>query len=158
MSKKLTAYFSASGITANIAEMLADAADTDLFEIKPEIPYSAADLDWRNSKSRSSIEMKDKSSRPEIAEKCGNMDDYDTIFLGFPIWWYIAPTIINTFLESYDFSGKKIILFATSGGSGFGKTVENLKSSVSDSAVITEGRIFNGHVTKDTIKSWAESL
>lgn len=158
MSKKLTAYFSASGITANIAEMLADAADTDLFEIKPEIPYSAADLDWRNSKSRSSIEMKDKSSRPEIAEKCGNMDDYDTIFLGFPIWWYIAPTIINTFLESYDFSGKKIILFATSGGSGFGKTVENLKSSVSDSAVITEGRIFNGHVTKDTLKSWAESL
>lgn len=158
MSKKLTAYFSASGITANVAEMLADAADTDLFEIRPEIPYSAADLDWRNSKSRSSIEMKDKSSRPAIAEKCGNMDDYDTIFLGFPIWWYIAPTIINTFLESYDFSGKKIILFATSGGSGFGKTVENLKDSVSDSTVITEGRIFNGRITKDTLKAWAESL
>ena len=158
MSKKLTAYFSASGITANIAEMLADAADTDLFEIRPEIPYSAADLDWRNSKSRSSVEMKDKSSRPVIAEKCGNMDDYDTIFLGFPIWWYIAPTIINTFLESYDFSGKKIILFATSGGSGFGKTVENLKGSVSDSTVITEGRIFNGRITKDTLKAWAESL
>ncbi len=158
MSKKLTAYFSASGITANIAEMLADAADTDLFEIRPEIPYSAADLDWRNSESRSSVEMKDKSSRPAIAEKCGNMDDYDTIFLGFPIWWYIAPTIINTFLESYDFSGKKIILFATSGGSGFGKTVENLKGSVSDSTVITEGRIFNGRITKDTLKAWAESL
>jgi len=158
MSKKLTAYFSASGITANVAEMLADAAGTDLFEIKPEIPYSAADLDWRNSKSRSSVEMKDKSSRPAIAEKCGNMDDYDTIFLGFPIWWYIAPTIINTFLESYDFSGKKIILFATSGGSGFGKTVENLKDSVSDSTVITEGRIFNGRITKDTLKAWAESL
>lgn len=158
MSKKLTAYFSASGITANIAEMLADAADTDLFEIRPEIPYSAADLDWRNSESRSSVEMKDKSSRPAIAEKCGNMDDYDTIFLGFPIWWYIAPTIINTFLESYDFSGKKIILFATSGGSGFGKTVENLKGSVSDSTVITEGRIFNGHISKDTLKAWAENL
>ena len=118
MSKKLVAYFSASGVTAKAAGKLAKAADADLFEIKPVQPYTRADLDWMNKKSRSSIEMADKSSRPEIAEKVSNMADYDVIFVGFPIWWYVAPTIINTFLEQYDLSGKKIVLFATSGGSG----------------------------------------
>ena len=124
MSKKLVAFFSASGVTANAAKILAEAAGADIYEIKPEVPYTKADLDWMDKSSRSTIEMQDKSSRPAIADKNADISAYDTIFVGFPIWWYIAPTIINTFLESYDFSGKTIILFATSGGSGFGKTVD----------------------------------
>ncbi len=156
MSKKLVAYFSASGITANAAKMVAEAAKADIFEIKPAVPYTKDDLNWMNKQSRSSIEMNNKNSRPEIAEKCENMSDYDTIYLGFPIWWYFAPTIINTFLESYDFSGKTIILFATSGGSGFGKTVDNLKNSVSDSTVIKEGKILNGIHSVSDIESWAK--
>lgn len=127
MSKKLIAYFSASGVTKAAAERLAKATGADLFEIKPEIPYTCADLDWTNKKSRSSVEMSNPNSRPEIAEKVSNMGDYDIVFIGFPIWWYVAPTIINTFVESYDFSGKSIVPFATSGGSGMGKTVEVLK-------------------------------
>ncbi|MCI5911459.1 MAG: flavodoxin [Oscillospiraceae bacterium] len=156
MSKKLVAYFSASGVTANAAKMVAEAAKADLFEIKPAVPYTKDDLNWMNKQSRSSVEMNDKNSRPEIAEKCENMSDYDTIYLGFPIWWYVAPTIINTFLESYDFSGKTIILFATSGGSGFGRTVDNLKNSVSDSAVIKEGKILNGIHSVSDIESWVK--
>ncbi len=127
MNKKLVAYFSASGVTKAAAERLAKAADADLFEIKPAVPYTHGDLDWTNKKSRSSIEMSNPNSRPEIAEKVLNMEDYGTVFIGFPIWWYVAPTIISTFLESYDFSGKTIVPFATSGGSGMGKTVEVLK-------------------------------
>lgn len=119
MAKSLVAYFSASGVTKRAAEVLAKAAEADLHEIKPAVPYSEADLNWMNKKSRSSVEMADPSSRPEIANKVENMDQYDTVFVGFPIWWYVAPTIINTFLEQYDFLGKKIVLFATSGGSGF---------------------------------------
>ena len=119
MSKKLVAFFSASGVTANAAKILAEAAGADIYEIKPEVPYTKADLDWMDKSSRSTIEMQDKSSRPAIADKNADISAHDTIFVGFPIWWYIAPTIINTFLESYDFSGKTIILFATSGGSGF---------------------------------------
>lgn len=156
MSKKLVAYFSASGVTANAAKMVAEAAKAYLFEIKPAVPYTKDDLNWMNKQSRSSVEMNDKNSRPEIAEKCENMSDYDTIYLGFPIWWYVAPTIINTFLESYDFSGKTIILFATSGGSGFGRTVDNLKNSVSDSAVIKEGKILNGIHSVSDIESWVK--
>ena len=156
MSKKLVAYFSASGVTAKAAGKLAKAADADLFEIKPVQPYTRADLDWMNKKSRSSIEMADKSSRPEIAEKVSNMADYDVIFVGFPIWWYVAPTIVNTFLEAYDFSGKKIVLFATSGGSGFGNTVKELQPSAPD-AVITEGRLLNCG-TKQEISEWVNSL
>jgi len=140
MSKKLVAYFSASGVTAKVANALAEATGATLHEIKPEIPYTAADLDWMNKQSRSSVEMSDKSSRPAIKDKLDNMADYDVIYLGFPIWWYVAPTIINTFLESYDMSGKEIILFATSGGSGFGKTVEALKCSCPNSNII-EGKI-----------------
>ncbi|MBD5144063.1 MAG: flavodoxin [Ruminococcus sp.] len=143
MSKKLVAYFSASGVTAKVAKELAQVADANLYEIKPEVNYTNADLDWQNPNSRSSVEMKNKSSRPALADKNADISAYDVIFLGFPIWWYIAPTIINTFLESYDFSGKKIILFATSGSSGFGKTVDNLKNSVSDSAILTEGMLLN---------------
>ena len=123
MSKKLVAYFSASGTTKKAAERLAKAVGADLFEIKPAIPYSSSDLNWMDKKSRSSIEMNDPASRPEISGKLSNMADYDTIFIGFPIWWYVAPHIINTFVESYDFSGKTLVPFATSGGSGMGKTV-----------------------------------
>ncbi|HJC42939.1 MAG TPA: NAD(P)H-dependent oxidoreductase, partial [Candidatus Mediterraneibacter gallistercoris] len=121
MSKTLVAYFSASGVTARVAKNLAGAADADLYEIRPAVPYTSADLNWMDKSSRSSVEMKDKSSRPELADTDADIASYDRIFVGFPIWWYTAPTIINTFLESYDFSGKTIILFATSGGSGLGK-------------------------------------
>ena len=129
MSKRLVAYFSASGVTAKVAENLADAIGADIFEIQPEVPYTKADLNWMDKKSRSTIEMSDPTSRPAIAAKRDNMDEYDTIFVGFPIWWYIAPTIINTFLESYDLKGKTIIPFATSGGSDMGKTNEKLAPS-----------------------------
>ena len=140
MSKKLVAYFSASGITAGVAEKLAKEANADIYEIKPAVPYTKADLNWQDKNSRSSIEMSDHNSRPEIADKNADISKYDTIYLGFPIWWYIAPTIINSFLESYDFSGKKIILFATSGGSDFGKTLINLKSSAVGAEII-EGKV-----------------
>ncbi len=126
MSKILVAYFSASGVTAKVAEKLAHAAGADIYEIKPKIPYTDADLDWTDKKSRSTIEMNDASSRPEIADNNADISGHDVIFVGFPIWWYVAPTIINTFLESYDFSGKTVIPFATSGGSGMGKTDEVL--------------------------------
>ena len=158
MSKKLVAYFSASGVTAKVADMLADAVGADIYEIRPEVPYSKADLIWMNKKSRSSVEMNDKSFRPAIADTDAKIDQYDTIFLGFPIWWYVAPTIINTFLESYDFAGKKIILFATSGSSGFGKTVEELKVSVPASCEIIEGKLLNGKQTIPTIRAWTETL
>lgn len=127
MSKKLVAYFSASGVTKRAAERLAKAAGAEVFEIRPAVPYTDADLNWMDKKSRSSVEMNNPESRPEIAERLERMEEYDTVFIGFPIWWYVAPTIINTFLESYDFSGKMIIPFATSGGSGLGRSVEVLK-------------------------------
>ncbi|WP_432650015.1 flavodoxin [Huintestinicola sp.] len=156
MSKRLTAYFSATGVTADIAKKVAKAAGADIYEIKPAVPYTKADLDWKDKNSRSSVEMADKSSRPEISDKNANASDYDEIFIGFPIWWYIAPTIINTFLESYDLSGKKIILFATSGGSGFGDTVKYLSDSAKG-AVIKEGKVLNGASEKD-IADWIASL
>ena len=140
MSQKLVAYFSASGNTAALAKKLADAAGADLYEIKPAVPYTNADLNWQNKQSRSSVEMSDHSSRPAIADGDANIAAYDTVYIGFPVWWYIAPTIINTFLESYDFSGKRIILFATSGGSRFGKAVENLKVSAPNAEII-EGKV-----------------
>lgn len=158
MSKKLVAYFSASGVTAKVADMLADAVGADIHEIRPKVPYTKADLNWMNKKSRSSIEMNNKSIRPEIAESNVKIENYDVIFLGFPIWWYVAPTIINTFLESADFSGKKIILFATSGGSKFGKTVEELKISVPASCEIIEGKLLNGRQTIASIKGWVDNL
>lgn len=156
MSKKLTAYFSASGVTKRCAEKIAKAAESDLFEIKPKIPYTKADLNWQDSNSRSSVEMKNPDSRPEIAEKLPNMDEYDTVFVGFPIWWYVAPTIIDTFLESYDFSGKTIIPFATSGGSGMSKTVDILKK-VCPCADIKDGKVING-MTESELAQWVNNL
>ena len=154
MAKVLVAYFSASGVTAKKAEKIADILSADLFEIKPAVPYTKADLNWMDSKSRSSVEMADKSFRPEVASKRDNMADYDIIILGFPIWWYVAPTIINTFLEQYDFSGKKIVLFATSGGSGFGNTVPELKVSVDPSCKIVEGALLNRGIDENVVKGW----
>ena len=158
MSKKLVAYFSASGVTAKVAGLLADAVGADIHEIRPKFPYSKADLNWMDKKSRSTIEMNNKAFRPEIEHSDLKMDAYDVVFLGFPIWWYVAPTIINTFLESYDFAGKKILLFATSGSSGFGKTVEELKVSVPASCEIIEGKLLNGKQTIPTIRAWTETL
>lgn len=152
MSKKLVAYFSASGVTKRYAERLAQAAGADLFEIKPTVPYTDADLNWQNSNSRSSVEMRNPDSRPEIAEKLSDMDKYDTVFVGFPIWWYVAPTIIDTFLESYDFSGKTVVPFATSGGSGMGKTADVLRQ-VCPAADIKDGKVLN-NMTDEKIKQW----
>ena len=148
MAKTLVAYFSASGVTKKTAEKLAAAAKADIYEIKPAVPYTKADLNWMDKKSRSSVEMGNKSFRPEIVKDDLNLSQYDTILVGFPIWWYVAPTIINTFLESYDFAGKKIVLFATSGGSGFGKTVKELKPSA-PGAEIMEGKLLNRAADKD---------
>lgn len=157
MNKTLIAYFSAGGETGKLAKTLSAVTGGDLFEIRPETAYTSADLNWMDKKSRSTVEMQDKSSRPAIAAPCSNLADYDTIFVGFPIWWYVAPTIINTFLESGDFSGKKIVLFATSGGSGFGKTVANLKDSAPD-ATIVEGKLLNGTQSVAGLKSWVDSI
>lgn len=157
-SKKLVAYFSATGTTAKVAETLADAIGEGLFEIKPAVPYTQADLNWMDEKSRSTIEMHDKTFRPAIADTDATITEYDVIFVGFPIWWYVAPTIINTFLEKYDFSGKKIVLFATSGGSEFGKTVEELKVSVSDDTTIIKGSVLNEKQTYKNLAEWVDSL
>ena len=157
MSRKLVAYFSASGETAKLAETLAEAVGADIFEIRPEVPYTPADLDWMDKKSRSTIEMQDPASRPAIAAKRDNMADYDIIFVGFPVWWYVAPTIINTFLESYDLTGKTIIPFATSGGSGMGKTNEKLLPSCPGAKLLV-GKVFKSSAGKSELAKWAEGL
>lgn len=151
MSKTLVAFFSASGRTKKKAEEIAAELGADLYEITPKVLYTKEDLNWMDKKSRSSVEMNDKTIRPELADKNANIDAYDKIVLGFPIWWYVAPTIINTFLESYDFVGKKIVLFATSGGSSFGNTVKELAPSAKG-AEIVEGKIVNGKLTASEIK------
>lgn len=153
MSKKLVAYFSASGTTMKAAERLAKAAGADLFEIRPTVPYTDADLNWNDKHSRSSVEMNDPDSRPEIAEVCPNMADYDTVFVGFPIWWYVAPRIIATFVESYDFTGKTMIPFATSGGSGMGRTLDELKK-LCPGADWKAGKMM-GSVSDKELADWA---
>ena len=158
MGKKLVAYFSASGSTRKTAQTLAEVLGAGIYEIKPEIPYKGADLNWNNSQSRSSVEMNDKTSRPALADINADIADYEVIYLGFPIWWYVAPHIVNTFLESYDFTGKTIVIFATSGGSGFGNTLEELKPSAPNAAKWIEGKVFRGRTSKDELKDWAGSL
>lgn len=157
MSRKLVAYFSASGVTAKVAEKLSEAIGADLYAIEPEVPYTKADLDWMDKKSRSTIEMNNPASRSAIAGKRDNMNDYDTVFVGFPIWWYVAPTIINTFLESYDLTGKTIIPFATSGGSDMGKTNEKLLPSCKG-AKLLNGKVFKASVSGADLAKWAEGL
>ena len=156
MSKKLVAFFSASGTTKKTAEMVAEAAGADLYEITPKVAYTTADLNWMDKKSRSSVEMSDKKFRPELDDSDAHIENYDEIIIGFPIWWYVAPTIINTFLEKYDFSGKKIVLFATSGGSGFGNTVKELQPSA-PKAEICEGKLLN-RAGKKEIEAWVKTL
>ena len=157
MSRKLVAYFSASGVTAKVAETLSEAIGADLYAIEPEIPYTQADLNWMDKQSRSTLEMNDSTSRPAIAGKRDNMDDYDIIYVGFPIWWYVAPAIINTFLESYDLTGKTVIPFATSGGSGMGKTNEKLMPSCPNSKLL-EGKVFKQSVSKADLVAWESEL
>lgn len=157
MNKVLVAYFSASGTTAKAAKALASAVGADLYEIKPAVPYTSADLNWMDKRSRSSVEMGDPSFRPSLADLDAPVENYDTIFLGFPIWWYVAPTIINTFLESYDFTGKTIILFATSGGSGLGNAAAGLRSSA-PRAKIMDGRMLNGRTSETELKAWVSGL
>lgn len=157
MSKTLVTYFSASGVTAKLAKTLAEAIGADLYEIQPETPYTEADLNWNNPKSRSSVEMNDKSFRPAIAGKVENMGQYDVIFTAFPIWWYTAPTIINSFLEQYDLSGKTIVPLATSGSSGMGGTNEDLAPSC-PGAVLKEGKRFSANASREELKAWASKM
>lgn len=158
MSKKLVAYFSASGTTRKLANALAEILNADIYEIKPAMLYTGKDLNWNNQQSRSSVEMADINSRPELADTSAQIDNYDTIFLGFPIWWYVAPHIINSFLESYDFGGKTIVIFATSGGSGFGETLAQLKPSCANSTLWLQGKVFRGRADKSALSDWVKSL
>lgn len=153
----LVAYFSATGTTAKAAKALANAVDGALYEIKPAVPYTSADLNWMDKSSRSSVEMKDAHSRPALADTGAPVSGHDVIFLGFPVWWYVAPTILNTFLEAYDFTGKTIVLFATSGGSGLGKSADGLRPSA-PGAKIMDGRMLNGHLNEAELRAWAEGL
>ena len=156
MKKVLVAYFSASGVTEGVAKQLAEVTGGDLHKIQPEHPYTDADLDWRDKQSRSTIEMQDKNSRPAITNKLANMQDYDVVYVGFPIWWYTAPTIINTFMESYDFKGKTVIPFATSGGSSIKKACEDLKAAYPN-VNWKEGKLLNG-ASKKELEAWVKGL
>jgi flavodoxin len=157
MSKTLVAYFSASGVTAKVAERLAGAMNADLYEIRPETPYTKADLNWQDKKSRSSVEMKDRSARPAIATSVDHMDQYENVFVGFPIWWYREPSIIDTFMEAYNFDGKTVIPFATSGGSGLGDAGKNMQD-LAKGAKVEQGKRFSGNVSADELKQWAEQM
>ncbi len=157
MSNTLVAYFSASGVTARLAKTFAAVTGGDLYEIRPAVPYTEADLNWNNKQSRSSVEMNDPAARPEIAVPVTDMAQYDTVFVGFPIWWYEAPRIIETFLESYDFSGKTVVPFATSGGSGMGETEHILQKSC-PAATVLAGRRFSGSASESTVSDWVKSL
>lgn len=154
MSKCLVVYFSASGITREVSKRLAEKMEASLFEIEPQQSYSRADLNWNDSESRSSLEMKDPNSRPAIKNQVQNMDQYDVIFIGFPIWWYREPSIIDTFMESYDFSGKTIVPFATSGGSGMGNSSQNLQKLAPD-AIVKEGKRFGSRTSGTELAKWA---
>lgn len=157
MSKKLVAYFSASGNTEKLAKKLTEATGADLHAIKPVQKYTAEDLNWNDTGSRSSVEMKNKNFRPEIKSKVNNIEEYDIVYVGFPIWWYVAPTIINTFLEQYDLTGKVIIPFATSGGSNMGNTNEELKNSCKG-AILKNGRVFRTNVSEEILKEWSSEI
>ena len=156
MSKALVAYFSASGVTAKVAKKLAKSISADLYEIAPEIPYTNADLNWMDKKSRSTVEMNDRSCRPAIGSRVENMAQYDTVFVGFPIWWYREPSIIDTFMESYDFGGKTVVPFATSGGSGLGDSAKNMQA-LAKGAKVSEGRRFSGRASEDELRAWASA-
>ncbi|MBR2257985.1 MAG: NAD(P)H-dependent oxidoreductase [Blautia sp.] len=155
MSKALVAYFSAGGVTAKLAKRLADGIGADLFEIQPETPYTDADLNWQNSKSRSSVEMNDRGCRPAISSGIDNMAQYDVVFVGFPVWWYREPSIIDTFMEAYDFSGKTVVPFATSGMSGIGDSGKNMQE-LAKGAVVAAGKRFKSSASSEELKGWAD--
>ena len=157
MSKILVAYFSASGVTKKVAENLSKVIDATLFEIVPKQPYTSQDLDWTNASSRSSIEMKDKNCRPEISSKIDDFENYDVIFVGYPIWWYREPSIIDTFMEQYNFDNKIVVPFATSGGSGMGDSAKNLQE-LAKTAKVQNGKRWKANVSSDELKSWAEKF
>lgn len=157
MSKILVAYFSATGTTARAAQRLAEAVGADTFEIVPEQRYTAADLDWHDRASRSSVEMNDEACRPAIAGSVEGMEDYDAVFVGFPVWWYVEPRIVDTFLESYDFSGKTVVPFATSGGSGLGKAPQRM-ANIAKGATVAGGRMLNGRQDPTALRAWAADL
>ena len=155
MAKTLVAYFSASGMTAKVAKDLAEATGADLFEIAPAQPYTRADLNWQDKKSRTTIEMNDEACRPAIAGQVADMAGYDTVFVGFPVWWYVEPRIIDTFLESYDFAGKTVVPFATSGGSGLGQAPKRMQALVPGASVLAGG-LLNGRPSQAELAAWAE--
>lgn len=155
MTKALVAYFSASGTTEQVARTLAAAADADLYEIAPADPYTSADLSWNNKNSRSSVEMNDENARPDIAGSIPDASGYDTIFVGFPIWWYVEPRIVDTFLEAYDLTGKTVVPFATSGGSGIKRASDHIRSVV-PGARVTEGSLLNGRPSQAKLAAWAK--
>ena len=157
MAKTLVAYFSASGTTEKVAKDLAAAVGADLFEIAPEQPYTSADLNWRDKNSRTTIEMNDEACRPAIAGTVADMGAYDTVFVGFPVWWYVEPRIIDTFLESYDFAGKTVVPFATSGGSGLGRAPQRMQALVPGAKVVA-GKLLNGRPSQTELASWAEGV
>lgn len=154
MGKVLVAYFSASGVTKALSERFAGAIGADLYEILPQEIYTNADLNWMDKKSRSSVEMNDRASRPAIGNKVENMGQYSTVFVGFPIWWYREPSIIDTFMEAYDFSGKTVIPFATSGGSGLGDSAKNMQA-LAPGAKVEEGQKFSGRAGEEELRNWA---
>lgn len=158
MSKKLVAYFSVSGVTAKVAREIAAVEAADCFEIKPEAPYTKEDLDWTNKQSRSTLEMSDPNCRPVLTGRVENMADYDVVYVGFPIWWGREPSAVDTFLTAYDFSGKKIVPFCTSGGSDIGKTAERIQSLVSGSACVDAGKRLGGEISESDLKIWTEGL
>ena len=158
MSKKLVAYFSVSGVTAKVAREIAAVESADCFEIKPETPYTKEDLDWTNKQSRSTLEMSDLNCRPALAGRVENMADYDVVFVGFPIWWGREPSAVDTFLTAYDFSGKKLVPFCTSGGSGIGKTAERIQSLVGENACVDDGKRLGGEISEADLKIWTEGL
>ena len=156
MSKALVAYFSASGVTAKVARNLATGIGADLYEIAPETPYTRADLNWMDKKSRSTVEMNDRNARPAIGTRVENMTQYEVVFVGFPIWWYREPSIIDTFMEAYDFSGKTVVPFATSGGSSLGDSARNMQA-LAKGAKVSEGRRFSGRASEDELRAWASA-
>lgn len=157
MGKILVAYFSASGVTKRVAEKLAKATGAELFEIVPEQPYTADDLDWNNKQSRSSVEMNDRSCRPGISVRVSDMAQYDFVYVGFPVWWYREPSIIDTFMEAYDFSGKTVVPFCTSGGSGLGESAGNIQSLAKD-ADVRNGKRFPSGVPEKELEKWVSEL
>lgn len=158
MSKILVAYFSASGVTKNVAEELAKVENAELFEITPETPYTTADLDWKDQQSRSTLEMKDINCRPAVTGQVENMAQYSTVFVGFPIWWGREPSVVDTFLDAYDFAGKKIVPFCTSGGSGIGETAKRIREIVGAEAMVEEGTRLGGTVSEEDLKTWTAGL